>query len=158
MQRIKQCLWFDGQAEEASLFYTGIFPNSTVSGTARTEGDGLMPTGNVVVANFTLDGQEFMALNGGPQYKFTPAISMVISCKDKTEVEYYWSRLTAGGEPGRCGWLTDQFGVSWQVVPRLLGELMERGDQAQCGRVMTAMMEMTKLDSDRLQAAFDGTS
>jgi predicted 3-demethylubiquinone-9 3-methyltransferase (glyoxalase superfamily) len=148
MERITPFLWFNNNAEEAANFYTSIFKNSSIN--HRAPG----PEGSVMVVSFTLDGQTFTALNGGPMYQFTEAISMVVSCKDQEEIDYYWDRLTAdGGEPGRCGWLKDKFGLSWQVVPQNMGQLMAGPDAGKSARAMQAMMGMSKLDIAGLQNA-----
>src|SRR5215467_5645574 len=123
--RISPCLWFDGQAEEAANFYISIFGNSRITAVSRCGEAGPGPKGSVMVVGFELDGQEFTALNGGPMFKFTEAISMIVHCETQAEVDHYWEKLSAGGEPGRCAWLKDKFGVSWQIVPTALIELMK---------------------------------
>lgn len=149
MQKITPFLWFDGRAEEAMNFYTSVFKNAKVGNIMRQG-----PDGPVFSVTFNLEGQEFMALNAGPMYKFTPAISFFIDCKDQEEVDYYWDRLLEGGKPDRCGWLTDKFGLSWQVVPSILGELLHGGgDPAKAQRVMQAMLGMVKLDIEGLRNA-----
>src|SRR5437879_229929 len=125
MQKITPFLWFDHQAEEAMNFYVSIFPNSRVVGVSHYGDEGPGPKGTVMVANFELDGQEFMALNGGPQFTFSPAISFVVNCEMQEEVDRFWEKLSQGGQTNRCGWLTDKYGVSWQVVPTILGKLMQ---------------------------------
>jgi predicted 3-demethylubiquinone-9 3-methyltransferase (glyoxalase superfamily) len=162
MSNIKLCLWFDGQAEEAAEFYVATFKacgrDAAMGDIARYGASGgPKPKGTALMAEFTLDGQPIMGLNGGPHYTFSPAISLFVTCADQAEVDHFWNALTAdGGEPGKCGWLTDRFGVSWQIVPRALGELMKGPDQARAGRVMQAMMPMTKLDVAVLKKAYDG--
>ena len=148
-QRITPMLWFDTQAEEAANFYCSIFPNSKVTAIARYGDTGPGPKGSVMVAEFELDGEKFTGLNGGPQFKFTEAISLVINCEDQEEVDNYWEKLTNGGQEVVCGWLKDKYGLSWQVVPVRLFELMN--DPAKADKVMAAMMEMKKLDLNKLE-------
>jgi predicted 3-demethylubiquinone-9 3-methyltransferase (glyoxalase superfamily) len=152
MSRITPFLWFDTQAEEAMTFYTSVFRNSRIGSVARYGDSGPGPKGTVMTASFTLDGQDFIALNGGPQFTFTPATSFVVNCEPQEEVDYYWDKLSAGGRTDRCGWLTDRFGLSWQVVPRQLSQLLSQGGPA-AGRVVQALMQMEKLDIAKLQAA-----
>jgi predicted 3-demethylubiquinone-9 3-methyltransferase (glyoxalase superfamily) len=152
MSRITPFLWFDTQAEEAMTFYTSVFRNSRIGSVARYGDSGPGPKGTVMTASFTLDGQDFIALNGGPQFTFTPATSFVVNCETQEEVDYYWDKLSAGGRTDRCGWLTDRFGLSWQVVPRQLSQLLSQGGPA-AGRVVQALMQMEKLDIAKLQAA-----
>jgi predicted 3-demethylubiquinone-9 3-methyltransferase (glyoxalase superfamily) len=147
MAPVTPCLWFDGTAAEAVDFYVALFPN------AQRFGDEPAP----MLINFELDGRPFMALNGGPMYIFTPAISLVVSCETQDEVDHYWDGLLDGGEPSQCGWLTDRFGVSWQIVPNRLGELMSDPDPERAGRVAQAMMQMIKLDIAQLEAAAAGS-
>jgi predicted 3-demethylubiquinone-9 3-methyltransferase (glyoxalase superfamily) len=156
MQKITPFLWFDSQAEEAVQFYTSIFKNSKVGKVARYGDAGPGPKGSVMTATFELDGQQFIALNGGPLFKFNEAISFVVSCADQTEVDAFWDKLSAGGQTSRCGWLKDRFGVSWQIVPTVLGELMSDPDPEKSRRVMQAMLQMTKLDIAQLRAAHAG--
>ncbi len=156
MPRITPFLWFDGQAEEAMSFYVGIFPNSKVLQVTRCGDAGPGPEGSVLVASFELDGKRFHALNGGPRFKFNEAVSFVIECADQAEVDHYWERLTAGGTPGGCGWLKDRFGLSWQVTPAVLPDLLNDPDPARSARAMQAMMRMTKFDIASLLAAADG--
>ena len=146
-QTITPCLWFDGKAEEAAAFYVSVFPDSAV--TSVTPG----PTGAALVVEFRLAGVRFLALNGGPQFQFNEAISLSVDCRTQTEIDELWEKLSAGG-PGQCGWLKDRYGVSWQVVPSVLPKLL--ADPAKAGRVMQALMGMTKLDTAALQAAADG--
>jgi predicted 3-demethylubiquinone-9 3-methyltransferase (glyoxalase superfamily) len=155
-QRISSCLWFDGQAEEAANFYVSIFKNSKITAVSRYGDAGPGPKGGVMVVGFELDGQAFTALNGGPMFKFTEAISMIVHCDTQAEVDYYWEKLSAGGQPGRCAWLKDKFGVSWQIVPTALIQLMQDKDTAKSARVMQAMLQMTKIDIAGLQRAYDG--
>jgi predicted 3-demethylubiquinone-9 3-methyltransferase (glyoxalase superfamily) len=156
MQKLSTCLWFNGQAEEAMNFYTSIFKDSTKGAISRY-GDGApMPKGTVMTANFELLGHEFMALNGGPQFSFTPAISLMVYCDTQEEVDEYWERLSAGGAEVQCGWLKDKFGLSWQIVPTVLAKLMSDQDPARTQRVMQALLQMTKLDIQKLQRAYDG--
>jgi predicted 3-demethylubiquinone-9 3-methyltransferase (glyoxalase superfamily) len=147
-QKITPCLWFDGQAEEAAAFYVSIFPSSSI--TNVTPG----PGGSALVVEFQLAGMEFLALNGGPHFKFNEAISLSIDCRSQAEVDEYWEKLTAGGSPSQCGWLKDKYGVSWQVVPAVLPKLLQ--DPAKAGRVFQALMGMTKLDFQVLEAAGNG--
>ena len=155
MQKITPFLWFDGKAEEAMNFYVSIFKNSKVVSVARYGDAGPGPKGTVMSATFQLEGQEFYALNGGPQYKFTPAISLFISCKTQEEVDDLWEKLSEGGRTDQCGWLQDKFGLSWQVIPTILGELLRDKDRAKSNRVMQAMMKMTKIDIKKLKQAAD---
>jgi predicted 3-demethylubiquinone-9 3-methyltransferase (glyoxalase superfamily) len=157
MQKITPCLWFDGQGEEAAKFYVSIFPDSRIVDVMRWGEGGMRPKGTVLTVDFELQGQSFMALNGGPEYKFNPAISMSIDCKNQEEVDRYWSRLLeGGGAEVQCGWLTDKFGVSWQVVPSVLPKYLKDPDTAKADRVMAAMMKMVKLDVAAIQKAYDG--
>ena len=155
MQKIVTFLWFDGNAEEAMNHYVSIFKNSKVVSVARYGDAGPGPKGTVMSATFQLEGQEFYALNGGPQYKFTPAISLFISCKTQEEVDDLWEKLSEGGRTDQCGWLQDKFGLSWQVIPTILGELLRDKDRAKANRVMQAMMKMTKIDIKKLKQAYD---
>ena len=153
MHKITPFLWFDDNAEEAINFYTSIFKNSRIVSTSRYPANGPGPAGKLMTATFQLEGQEFMALNGGPTYKFTEAISLFVDCKTQAEVDELWEKLSAGGEKSQCGWLKDKFGVSWQIIPRALGELLGDPDPAKAQRVMQAMLQMTKLDIKGLQQA-----
>ncbi|MFF5184646.1 VOC family protein [Streptomyces sp. NPDC000345] len=151
------CLWFDGQAEEAAHHYVSIFKNSSVGRVARYTEAGPGPAGSVVTVEFTANGQKFVALNGGPEFTFSEAISFQIDCADQEEVDYYWGKLTeGGGEPGPCGWLKDKYGVSWQVVPRVLLEMVTGADQEKAARATKAMLSMGKLDIAALRKAYDG--
>jgi predicted 3-demethylubiquinone-9 3-methyltransferase (glyoxalase superfamily) len=158
MQKINTFLWFDGQAEQAVAFYLSVFPKAKAGKVLRWGDVGPGPKGSVLTASFELMGQEFTAINGGPQYKFTPAISLMIPCDTQQEVDDYWNKLLAGGgEPSACGWLTDKFGVSWQVTPVGLLEMLMDKDQAKANRVMAAMMEMVKLDIPTLRKAYEAS-
>lgn len=156
MPKITPFLWFDNQAEEAMNFYVSIFKNSKIGVVNRYGDNGPAPKGSVMTASFELDGQAFTALNGGPMFKFTEAVSFVIDCRGQDEVDHYWDALVEGGEPSQCGWLKDRFGLSWQVVPAELMELMSDPDRVKAGRVMQAMLQMRKIDVAALQAAYDG--
>ena len=150
-------LWFDQQAEEAARFYTSLFPNGRITRVARWGEGGPAPKGSVMTVAFELDGQSFTALNGGPHYKLTPAVSIVVACETQADIDRYWDALTvAGGKPGQCGWLEDRFGLSWQVVPANLGELLTDSDPARAGRVGQAMMRMSKIDLPTLLHAQRG--
>jgi predicted 3-demethylubiquinone-9 3-methyltransferase (glyoxalase superfamily) len=159
LSKITPCLWFDGNAEEAATFYTSIFPNSRIDSVHRApSGTPDMPEGDVLTVNFTLAGEPFLGLNGGPEFTFSEAISFSIDCADQAEVDHYWDALLAsGGEPSQCGWLKDRFGLSWQVVPRQLPEMLSSADAEAAGRAMRAMLAMSKIDVATLQAAFQGT-
>jgi predicted 3-demethylubiquinone-9 3-methyltransferase (glyoxalase superfamily) len=157
MQKITPFLWFDNNAEEAANFYVSVFKNSKIGGVSRYEEAGPGPVGTVMVATFQLDGQEFVALNGGPRFKFTEAISFVVNCETQEEVDEFWDRLSEGGEKSRCGWLKDRYGLSWQIVPTVLGELMQDKDPEKSNRVMKAMLQMDKIDIERLKQAYDGS-
>src|ERR1700674_1394447 len=146
MQKITPFLWFDDKAEEAANFYVSIFKNSKMGSVSRYGEGGPGPKGTVMVATFQLDGQEFIALNGGPQFKFTEAISFVVNCETQEEVDGFWEKLSEGGEKSRCGWLKDKYGLSWQIVPTVLGELMQDKDPEKSKRVMEAMLQMDKID------------
>ncbi|WP_425247193.1 VOC family protein [Streptomyces sp. NEAU-NA10] len=151
------CLWFDGQAEEAAHHYVSIFKNSSVGRITRYTEAGPGPAGSVVTVEFTANGQKFVALNGGPEFKFNEAISFQIHCADQEEVDHYWHKLTeGGGEPGPCGWLKDKYGVSWQVVPGVLMEMVTDPDQDKAARATRAMLSMGKLDIAALRRAYDG--
>ena len=155
MQKITPFLWFDDKAEEAMHFYTSIFKNSKV-GEVRRYGDaGPGPKGSVMSATFVLEGQEFMALNGGPHFKFTPAISLFVNCETQQEVDELWGKLSAGGRIDRCGWLQDKYGLSWQIIPKALGEMLGDKDPAKSQRVMKAMLQMDKIDVKRLKEAYE---
>ncbi len=153
-QKITPFLWFDNQAEEATNFYVSIFKNSKVLSVDRYGEAGPGPKGTVMTTSFELEGQGFMALNGGPEYKFTEAISFFVNCETQAEVDDLWKRLSAGGEEGPCGWLKDKYGVSWQIVPTVLGEMLSDPDPARSQRVMKAMLQMKKIDINALKQAY----
>jgi len=155
-QKITPFLWFDGKAEEAMNFYVSIFKNSKVVQLTRYGDAGPGPKSTVMSAIFQLEGQEFYALNGGPQFKFSPAISLFVNCETQQEVDELWEKLSAGGKTNRCGWLDDKFGLTWQIIPTTLGRLLQDKDAAKANRVMKAMMQMDKIDIARLQQAYDG--
>jgi len=160
--KIAPCLWFDRQAEDAARFYTQIFRNSKILKVSRYTEAGFethhMPAGTVMTVAFELEGQPFTALNGGPIFNFNEAVSLEIRCKDQQEVDYYWQKLSEGGDPAAqvCGWLKDKFGLSWQVIPTVLPEMITDSDPEKAGRVMTAMLKMKKIDIATLKAAYDG--
>ena len=156
MQKIVPFLWFDGNAEEAMTFYTSIFKNSKVGVIRRCGDAGPGPKGSVLTAKFQIEGQEFMALNGGPEFKFTPAISFFVNCETQQEVDELWEKLLAGGKAMQCGWLTDKFGISWQIIPKALMELLGDKDPQKSQRVMKAMMKMIKIDVEGLKRAHEG--
>jgi predicted 3-demethylubiquinone-9 3-methyltransferase (glyoxalase superfamily) len=156
MPTITPCLWFDGQAEEAARFYTAIFPNSRIEDIARCGDSGPGPKGSILTVKFRLDGQEFLGLNGGPQFRFTEAVSFIVNCETQEEVDRMWARLAEGGAEVQCGWLRDRYGLSWQIVPTILGSLMSGPDPARGERVLRALLGMKKLDIAALQAAYDG--
>jgi predicted 3-demethylubiquinone-9 3-methyltransferase (glyoxalase superfamily) len=155
IQLITPFLWFDSQAEEAAAFYTSIFPNSKIVKVARYGEAGPGPVGSAMTVEFQLNGQPFIALNGGPHFKFNEAISFVVNCETQQEIDKYWNELSAGSGEGQCGWLKDKFGVSWQIVPTVLGKLMGGPDPKKSGRVTKALMKMKRLDIGALQAAYD---
>jgi predicted 3-demethylubiquinone-9 3-methyltransferase (glyoxalase superfamily) len=155
MQKITPFLWFDNNAEEAINFYVSTFNNSKIISESRYPEGAPGLAGQLMTATFQLEGQQFMALNGGPIFKFTEAISLFVSCKSQAEVDALWDKLSAGGEKGQCGWLKDKFGLSWQIIPNALGELMGDPDPAKAGRVMQAMLKMTKIEVAELQRAYD---
>ncbi|MGB9936507.1 MAG: VOC family protein [Methanobacterium sp.] len=156
MQKITPFLWFDNQAEEAMNFYVSIFKNSKFISVTRYGKDAPGPEGTIMTAKFQIEGQEFVALNGGPQFTFTEAISFVVNCKTQEEIDYYWEKLSNGGEEQGPGWVKDKYGLSWQVVPVLLEEMMNDEDSEKSGRVMNAMMQMTKIDIKKLKQAYNG--
>ena len=153
MQNITPCLWFDTDGEDAANFYTSIFPNSKIQHIERYGSAGPRREGTVMTVSFELDGQEFLALNGGPNFTFSEAISFQVSCKNQDEVDKYWNELSEGGEEGPCGWLKDKFGLSWQIVPTALPELLSNPDKEKAQRVMAAMLEMKKIEIDELERA-----
>ena len=160
MQKITPFLWFDDKAEEAVNFYVSIFKNSKVGSITRYEEEAAevsgRPKGTVMTVTFQLEGQEFMALNGGPHFKFTEAISLLVNCKTQEEVDELWEKLSEGGEKGQCGWLKDKYGLSWQIVPTVLGEMLNDKDTEKSKRVMHALLQMHKIDIKRLQQAYKG--
>jgi len=149
MEKITPFLWFDGNAEAAMNHYVSVFSNSKIESVTRG------PNGGVMSATFRLEGQRFMALNGGPHYKFTEAISLFVDCETQQEVDELWEKLGEGGQPGRCGWLKDKFGLSWQIIPSVLGELLQGKDPAKSKRALDAMLQMDKLDIERLRQAYE---
>jgi predicted 3-demethylubiquinone-9 3-methyltransferase (glyoxalase superfamily) len=161
-QKIVPCLWFDTQAEEAARFYCTVFENSRITEISRYGEEGYeihgKPAGSVMAVAFDLDGQKFIAMNGGPLFTFDEAVSFQVHCEDQTEVDYYWAKLTAGGEEHPCGWLKDKFGLSWQVVPTVLYEMLTDKDYAASQRVMKAFMQMKKYDIAALERAFEGVA
>jgi predicted 3-demethylubiquinone-9 3-methyltransferase (glyoxalase superfamily) len=156
MQKITPFLWFDDKAEEAMNFYVSIFKNSKVGSISRYGAEGPGPKGSVMTATFQLEGQEFMTLNGGPHFRFSPAISFFVKCETQQEVDELWEKLSAGGEKQQCGWLKDKYGVSWQIIPNALGTMLSDKDPARSARVMKAMLQMTKIEIDKLKQAFEG--
>lgn len=155
-QKITPFLWFDDQAEEAAKFYTSIFPNSKIGKIEYFTEAGPRPAGMVVTVSFQIQGQEFVALNGGPEFSFTPAISFLVECNSQEEVDFYWGKLTEGGKEVECGWLEDKYGVSWQIVPAILTELMENNNPEKARRVTEALLKMKKIDIETLKRAFEG--
>ena len=156
MQKITPFLWFDGKAEEAMNFYVSTIPNSKVLGITRVGDAGPGPKGSVLTANFVLNGLEFVALNGGPQFKFTEAVSFVINCETQEEVDRYWDKLSEGGRKDQCGWLKDKYGLSWQIVPIQLTQMLQDKDSKKADRVMKSMMQMKKIDIKELKQAYEG--
>jgi predicted 3-demethylubiquinone-9 3-methyltransferase (glyoxalase superfamily) len=156
MQKITPCLWFDTEGEEAAQFYTSVFPNSRIVEVTRYGSAGPRPEGSVMTVSFELDGQRFIALNGGPDFTFNEAISLEVDCDSQDEVDGYWNALTEGGEEGPCGWLKDRYGVSWQIVPKVLTELISDPDQEKGQRVMAAMLQMRKIEIAELEKAAAG--
>jgi predicted 3-demethylubiquinone-9 3-methyltransferase (glyoxalase superfamily) len=154
MRGITPFLWFDGKAEEAAKFYTSVFKNSKLGKLSRYGEEGPGPKGTVMTATFEVAGQEFIALNGGPLFKFTPAISFVVNCENQQEVDELWEKLSVGGATQQCGWLTDKYGVSWQIVPTILGQLLQDPNPAKASSVMKAMLQMNKLDIAGLERAY----
>lgn len=155
MTRIEPCLWFDGQAEEAAAWYVSIFRKARILSTTHY-GEGMpRPAGSVLTVRFEPDGETFLALNGGPEYAFSPAVSFIVPCDSQAEIDHYWSHLSEGGRPMGCGWLQDRYGVTWQIVPRVLTEMVTGGDTAAAQRVLQALMPMVKLDLATLQRAYE---
>jgi len=155
MQKISPFLWFNDEAEEAAQFYTSLFKNSSMGSISRNGETGSGPVGKVMIVTFTLEGQPFIALNGGPEFPFTPAISFLINTETQEETDTLWEKLSEGGEEGQCGWLKDKYGVSWQVVPSILGEMLQAPDPEKASRVMAALHQMRKIDIAALQQAYD---
>jgi predicted 3-demethylubiquinone-9 3-methyltransferase (glyoxalase superfamily) len=155
MQKITPYLWFDNQAEEAMNFYVSLFKNSQILSVSRYGDGGPGPQGTVMTATFQLDGQEFMALNGGPHFKFTEAISLFVNCETQAEVDDLWEKLSEGGEEQQCGWLKDRYGLSWQIIPTALGEMLGDNDPKKSQNVMQAMLQMRKIDIAALRRAYD---
>jgi len=153
MQKINPCLWFDTEGEEAANFYTSIFKNSSILQISRYGEAGPRPEGTVMTVLFELDGQRFTALNGGPEFTFTEAVSFQVNCESQDEIDYFWNSLSEGGEEGQCGWLKDQYGLSWQIVPSMLGELLTDVDQEKAQRAVAALLGMKKLDIEALRNA-----
>jgi predicted 3-demethylubiquinone-9 3-methyltransferase (glyoxalase superfamily) len=158
MQKITPFLWFDSQAEEAAKLYTSIFKNSKIEIIARYGDAGPGPKGSAMTVKFQLEGQDFLALNGGPMFKFTEAISLLVDCQTQAEVDELWEKLSAGGEKSHCGWLKDKYGLSWQIVPRVLPQLLQDKDPAKAKRAMQAMLQMGKIDIQRLKDAAEQKS
>jgi Uncharacterized protein conserved in bacteria len=156
MQKITPFLWFDGKAEEAANFYVSIFKNSKIDHVSRYGDAGPGPKGSVMIVTFQLEGQKYTALNGGPQYKFTPAISLFVNCEDQAEVDHLWEKLSSGGAPQQCGWLTDKYGVTWQIIPKALMQLMQDKDPVKSQRVFKAMLQMNKIEVEDLKKAYRG--
>lgn len=156
MQKITPFLWFDGKAHEAAKYYVSIFKNSKILKVERYGDAGPGPKGSVMIAEFQIEGQKFIALNGGPMYKFTPAVSFMVYCNDQKEIDRLWKKLTAGGKGIQCGWLEDKYGVSWQIVPKIFFKMMGDKDKKKSQRVFTAMMKMVKFDIAALQRAYSG--
>jgi predicted 3-demethylubiquinone-9 3-methyltransferase (glyoxalase superfamily) len=156
MQKPTPNLWFDGNAEEAMNFYVSLFPNAKVTNVVRYTEAGPGPAGSVLTVAFEINGQDFVGINGGPHYKFTPAVSFSVMCETQAEIDTLWNALLEGGAPSQCGWLTDKFGLSWQIVPKILPEYLQDKDRAKANRVMQAMLKMVKLDIAALQRAYEG--
>ena len=160
MQKITPCLWFDDNAEEAVKYYKSVFRQGKILKVGRYSDEASKktgrPKGSVLTIEFELKGQKFLALNGGPIFKFNEAISLMVACKDQREVDYFWEKLSRGGKKSQCGWLKDKFGVSWQIVPDALGRMMGRGDAEKSGRAMQALMQMGKIDIRKLEEAYNG--
>jgi predicted 3-demethylubiquinone-9 3-methyltransferase (glyoxalase superfamily) len=153
MPKITPFLWFENRAEEAAKFYTSIFKNSKINSVHHIGNDTSVPVNNVVIVTFQLEGQDFTALNGGPMYKFTPAISLYVDCQTQAEIDFLWEKLSEGGTDLQCGWLTDKYGITWQIIPTVLSELLNHKDPAKAKKVMEAMLKMVKLDIAALKKA-----
>jgi predicted 3-demethylubiquinone-9 3-methyltransferase (glyoxalase superfamily) len=156
MQKITTFFWFENQAEEAANFYCSVFKDSKITGISRNGDEGPGPKGSPLVVTFELNGQEFMALNGGPEFKFTEAISLLVQCENQEQVDHYWSKLSEGGQEIQCGWLKDKYGLCWQIVPRAFMQMMQDKDRAKTDRVLKAMMQMIKFDIAALEKAYRG--
>lgn len=160
MQKITPCLWFDDQAEEAAKFYIAVFKNGSIEKISRYGKEGFeihhKPAGSVMTVIFELNGQKYMALNGGPDFKFNESVSFIVNCKSQEEVDYFWEKLSASGEEGPCGWLKDKYHLSWQITPTVLEEMLSDPDASKAGRVMTAMLKMKKIDIKTLERAYAG--
>ncbi len=157
-QKIAPCLWFDNNGEEAAKFYTSVFQNSSIKSISRYGKNMPLPEGTALTVSFQLEGQSFLALNGGPMFKFSEAISFVVNCETQKEIDEFWKKLSEGGQEQQCGWLKDKFGLSWQVVPVQLGEMLQSKDSEKAGRVAQALMKMIKLDLAVLEKAYDGAA
>lgn len=155
MQKITPFLWFNNQAEEAVRFYTSVFKNSEILGITHYGSDGPGVEGTVMTMVFQIEGQKFLALNGGPQFTFSPAISFVVNCETQEEIDYFWEKLSEGGQKIECGWLQDKYGVSWQIVPTILGEMLQDKDPVKANRVFQAMLKMKKMDISKLKQAYE---
>ena len=158
MQGFATCLWFDNNAEEAMNFYVSVFKNSRAGRVTRYGAAGPGPAGSVMTVEFELDGQKFVGLNGGPHFKFNEAVSFTVRCETQEEIDYYWDKLSEGGQTSRCGWLKDKFGLSWQVEPRILGDLMADKDPEKAKRVMEAMLKMDKIDIEPIRRVYEGNT
>jgi predicted 3-demethylubiquinone-9 3-methyltransferase (glyoxalase superfamily) len=156
MQKITPFLWFDNNAEEAVNFYVSVFKNSKIGTKMRSAGETPSPATDVLTVSFELNGQEFVAMNGGPAFKFNESVSFVVYCDDQDEVDYYWTKLLEGGEESQCGWLKDKFGLSWQITPNILIDYLCGSDREKAERVFNAMLTMRKIEIDKIQAAYDG--
>ena len=155
MQMVATCIWYDHQAEEAARFYTSLFPNSKITGMTHYGEAGPRPAGSVLTVTFQLDGADFIALNGGPVFPLTPAMSLSVQCWDQAEVDRYWDQLSEGGRKDQCGWVTDRYGLSWQIVPVRMQEMLKDGEPEKTARAMKAMLTMTKLDIAELERAYN---
>jgi predicted 3-demethylubiquinone-9 3-methyltransferase (glyoxalase superfamily) len=156
MPKITPFLWFDGQAQEAANFYVSVFKNAKIVSPMRTDGGGPRPEGAVMSVTFQIDGRDFIAFNGGPLFTFSPAMSLFVRCETQSEIDELWEKLSEGGEKQRCGWLKDKYGVSWQIIPPILGEFLQSKDAEKAKRAMAAMMQMTKIDIAALKKAYEG--